>query len=118
MQPRVTKKVEDEYENENDDNEGEEVETRGDDADDANDDDDGGGAGDPKADGGKKGTRRYLPVPKEELFARNCTICLHYNGILYMDFLGPEQMVVVEQPWLPIVATFPDALQRRIYGFN
>jgi hypothetical protein len=38
--------------------------------------------------------------------------------MLYLDFVGPNQMVVVEQPWLRVVSTFPAALQRRVYGFN
>lgn len=50
--------------------------------------------------------------------ARHCTICLHYNSMLYLDFFGPKEMVVVEQPWLRVVSTFPEALQRRVYGVN
>ena len=50
--------------------------------------------------------------------ARNCTVCLHYNSMLYFDFLGPNEMVVVEQPWLRVVSTFPEALQRQVYGCN
>jgi hypothetical protein len=50
--------------------------------------------------------------------ARACTICLQYNGMLYMDFMGEGEMVVVEQPWLEVVETLPEALQRRIYGCN
>ena len=49
---------------------------------------------------------------------KNCTICLRYNSMLYLDFCGPDEMVVVEQPWLHVVATFPEALQRRVYGCN
>jgi hypothetical protein len=36
--------------------------------------------------------------------------------MLYMDFIQGNEMVIVEQPWLSVVATFPDALQRRVYG--
>jgi hypothetical protein len=46
----------------------------------------------------------------------NCTLCLRYNSMLYMDFIQGNEMVIVEQPWLSVVATFPDALQRRVYG--
>lgn len=102
LQPRVTKKVEDEYDDEDDD-EGDEECHSGDTT---------------NKEENQKPMKRYIPMSKEELYARNCTICLHYNGMLYMDYLGPDQMVVVEQPWLPILATFPEALQRRIYGFN
>jgi hypothetical protein len=111
LQPRVTNKVEDEYEDDDEDE------------DDDDEDEDGddlmieGDANTSKV-GINQPVIRYIPMSQEELDSRNCTICLHYNGILYMDYLGPNQMVVVEQPWLPIVSTFPDALQRRIYGFN
>lgn len=52
--------------------------------------------------------------------ARNCTVCLNYNSMLHLDFLDASgnEMVVVEQPWLRVIATFPEALQRRVYGCN
>lgn len=50
--------------------------------------------------------------------ARNCTVCLNYNSMLHLDFLGGDEMLVVEQPWLRVIATFPEALQRRVYGCN
>ena len=46
----------------------------------------------------------------------NCTICLRYNSMLYMDFIAKNEMLVVEQPWLNVVASFPEALERRVYG--
>jgi len=37
--------------------------------------------------------------------------------MLCVDFLGgDDEMVVAEQPWLSVVANFPDALHRRSYG--
>ncbi|KAL7579428.1 hypothetical protein ACA910_014092 [Epithemia clementina (nom. ined.)] len=42
--------------------------------------------------------------------------CVRYKSMLYMDFIADNEMIVVEQPWLDVVATFPDALQRKIYG--
>jgi len=45
-----------------------------------------------------------------------CAMCLRYNSMLYMDFVDNDEMVIVEQPWLNVVATFPDALQRKVYG--
>lgn len=45
-----------------------------------------------------------------------CTMCLRYNSMLFMDFVADHELVVVEQPWLNVVATFPDALHRRVYG--
>ena len=50
--------------------------------------------------------------------SRNCTVCLRYNSMLYMDFIQANEMLVVEQPWLTVMATFPEALHRRIYGVN
>jgi hypothetical protein len=38
--------------------------------------------------------------------------------MLYLDFMSADEMVVVEQPWLSVVAGFPEALQRRVYGCN
>lgn len=55
-------------------------------------------------------------IPDEELVSRNCTICSHYKNMLYLDFLGPKEVIIVEQPWSEIAETFPAALQRRIYG--
>lgn len=48
----------------------------------------------------------------------NCIICLHYNSMLYLDFIQPKEMIVIEQPWLQVVASFPEAVQRRVYGCN
>ena len=47
---------------------------------------------------------------------KNFTICLRYSGIIFQDFLDSNEMVVVEQPWLSIVNTLPDALERQRYG--
>lgn len=46
----------------------------------------------------------------------NCTICLRYNSMLFMDFISKNEMLVVEQPWLNVVASFPAALERKMYG--
>jgi len=67
-----------------------------------------------------KSSSNIIPTPKElpdaELVSKNCTICSHYKNMLYIDFLGPKEMIIVEQPWSEIAETFPAALQRRIYG--
>lgn len=44
------------------------------------------------------------------------TICLRYNSMLHMDFIDANEMVIVEQPWLNVIATFPPALERKLYG--
>ena len=43
-------------------------------------------------------------------------MCLRYNCMVFADFVDKGEMVVAEQPWLDVVATFPDALQRRVYA--
>ena len=35
-------------------------------------------------------------IPDEELVSRNRTICSHYKNMLYIDFLGPKEMIRVE----------------------
>lgn len=45
-----------------------------------------------------------------------CKLCLRYNSMLYLGYVESDEMLVVEQPWLSVVATFPEALQRRVYG--
>jgi len=53
---------------------------------------------------------------KKDEANKNFTICLRYSGIIFQDFLDDNEMVVVEQPWLSIVNTLPDALERQRYG--
>lgn len=49
-------------------------------------------------------------------FSSSCAMCLRYNSMLFMNCVRENEMVVVEQPWLNVVATFPGALQRKVYG--
>jgi hypothetical protein len=66
--------------------------------------------------------RRKRALPASEVTSEDvveptqCKLCLHYNSMLHMDYVGPDELLVVEQPWLNVVATFPAALQRRAYG--
>jgi U3 small nucleolar RNA-associated protein 4 len=46
----------------------------------------------------------------------SCAMCLRYNSMLFMNCVRENEMVVVEQPWLNVVATLPGALQRKVYG--
>ena len=46
----------------------------------------------------------------------NCTVCLLFNSMIHADFLSKQEMLVVEQPWLSVVAGFPGALERKVYG--
>jgi hypothetical protein len=64
-----------------------------------------------------RGKRKRESNNPEELANRsNCMVCLRYNSMLYMDFLDEKEMLVVEEPWLNVVATFPEALERKLYG--
>jgi|JI8StandDraft_1071087.scaffolds.fasta_scaffold342548_1 hypothetical protein len=66
---------------------------------------------------GKKRKRHQLKDNKDvDVDNGNCTICLRYNSMLYMDFISKNEMLVVEQPWLNVVASFPAALERKVYG--
>ena len=47
---------------------------------------------------------------------RNFTTCLRYVGIIFLEFLDDNELVVVEQPWISIVNSLPDALERQRYG--
>lgn len=47
---------------------------------------------------------------------RNFTTCLRYSGMIFLEFLDENELVVVEQPWLGIVNSLPDALERQRYG--
>lgn len=53
---------------------------------------------------------------KSTIENRNFTTCLRYSGMIFLDFLGDNELVVVEQPWLGIVNSLPDALERQRYG--
>jgi hypothetical protein len=64
----------------------------------------------------RKRKRSQSDANETETTASKCTLCLRYNSMLGMDFIGSEEMVIVEQPWLSVVATFPAALERRVYG--
>jgi hypothetical protein len=44
------------------------------------------------------------------------TVFLRYNNMLYSDFIAPNELLVIEQPWMYVVPTLPDAIERRIYG--
>lgn len=48
--------------------------------------------------------------------SKNYTICLKYNDIMYMDFIQKDEMLVIEQPWLSVLDTLPNALERQVYG--
>jgi len=58
----------------------------------------------------------YTATNEEAAPNKNFTICYHYNHVLHLDLVRPNEMVVVEQPWLDVVHSLPDALARNVYG--
>jgi len=46
----------------------------------------------------------------------NFRVHSHLRPLLSVDFVGPSEMVVVEQQWLQTMAHFPDAPFRERYG--
>jgi hypothetical protein len=64
----------------------------------------------------EKRRKRASSVSKFGEMKSTATVCLRYNSMLYMDFIDGDEMVIAEEPWLNIVATFPAAMARRVYG--
>jgi U3 small nucleolar RNA-associated protein 4 len=60
--------------------------------------------------------KKYVEETKVDPNHGNCTLCMRYNSIIHTDFVSDKEMVVVEQPWLNVVAGFPPALERKVYG--
>jgi len=46
----------------------------------------------------------------------NVLMHLGYQGILSVDCIGVNELVVVEEPWIQIASKLPDVLYRRRYG--
>jgi len=46
----------------------------------------------------------------------NFTLCLQYSGIIFMEFLDENELIIIQQPWLDIVNTLPDTLEWKRYG--
>lgn len=67
----------------------------------------------------RKKKQKQIQTPKKRGRAQKeseSVICLRYNSILHMDFVGENEMVIVEQPWLNVIATFPAPLERKIFA--
>jgi len=47
---------------------------------------------------------------------RNFAITLQYRPVIFADFLGPRELVVVEEPWLKIMQRLPDPIFRQRFG--
>lgn len=101
LEPRVTTVVEDEYSSDDDEDDASEETNH---------------ARTLLSNSSSNKTTVSQEITDAETSSQNCTICSHYKDMLYTDFLGPREMIIVEQPWSKIAETFPAALQRRIYG--
>jgi hypothetical protein len=59
--------------------------------------------------------RRPAHVEEKEE-AWNFKLHLGYQGVLAVQALGPDEVLVVEEPWIKIVSKLPDVLHRQRYG--
>eukprot|EP00003_Mantamonas_plastica_P032192 TRINITY_DN865_c0_g1_i2.p1 TRINITY_DN865_c0_g1~~TRINITY_DN865_c0_g1_i2.p1 ORF type:complete len:774 (+),score=211.78 TRINITY_DN865_c0_g1_i2:47-2323(+) len=48
--------------------------------------------------------------------SRNFQMIDAYKPILFLDFADKNEMVVVERPWIRVLSTLPDPLERKMYG--
>eukprot|EP00525_Craspedostauros_australis_P000837 CAMPEP_0198114670 /NCGR_PEP_ID=MMETSP1442-20131203/5989_1 /TAXON_ID= /ORGANISM="Craspedostauros australis, Strain CCMP3328" /LENGTH=217 /DNA_ID=CAMNT_0043772039 /DNA_START=357 /DNA_END=1009 /DNA_ORIENTATION=+ len=64
------------------------------------------------------GDRKKKQVEAMTRIAEGLHIVPYYTSMLFLDFLDANEMVIVEQPWLDVVATFPSALKKRVYGID
>lgn len=70
----------------------------------------------------KEDETMYYPTKKSksrfnrDTHTNNLTICLRYCEILFQDFIGKNEMVVVEEPATSILEDLPETLNRRVYG--
>ena len=48
--------------------------------------------------------------------ANNFKICMSYTNLLFFDFIGKQEIVVVEQPWLDVVGKLGEVKDRKVYG--
>jgi len=55
-------------------------------------------------------------LTEREKRRNNFTLCLKYSGILFMEFIDEDELLIVEQPWMSVLNALPDVLQRKRYG--
>jgi hypothetical protein len=60
--------------------------------------------------------RKKVKAPSYAIPNKNYTICVKYDSILQLEFIKEDELVIVEQPWLTVLNSLPDPLERRIYG--
>jgi hypothetical protein len=46
----------------------------------------------------------------------NFKMHLGYQGVVAVEALGPDELLLVEEPWIKIVSKLPDVLHRHRYG--
>lgn len=54
--------------------------------------------------------------PKQRQDGSQLALCLRYTSMLCLDYVEPNELLVVEQPWLSCVANFGESLHRKVYG--
>jgi len=59
---------------------------------------------------------QIVDVSVEERHWNNFKMVTHYRPILYVDFLGPGELVVVERPLVDVLTTLPPAYFKPKYG--
>jgi len=70
----------------------------------------------------KRKRRSFSNVDEEEnkdshsSESKNFTICLKYNLMMFMDYISDNEIVMIEQPWLDVIKSLPDAMERRVFG--
>ncbi len=60
--------------------------------------------------------RKKVKAPSYSVPNKNYTICVKYDSILQLEFVKEDELVIVEQPWLTVLNSLPDPLERRMYG--
>ena len=51
-----------------------------------------------------------------QLDSRNFALTLKYRPIIFAEYLAPNVLLVVEEPWLKIMQKLPDPIFRQRYG--
>lgn len=56
-------------------------------------------------------------LPLSPLFPNsNFRMIRDFSSVVLMDFLGPNELLVLENPWEAVKESLPDVLDRKQYG--
>ncbi|KIK71282.1 hypothetical protein GYMLUDRAFT_90263 [Collybiopsis luxurians FD-317 M1] len=56
------------------------------------------------------------PSPDDHQYHRNFKLVTHYRPLLFVDYLGPGEMIVAERPLVDVLANLPPAYFKHKYG--